>query len=362
MRGALIVAALGAPACAIVAGIGDQFELAGDAGADGTASSDGRGPDGGGGGPDGTVDLDAAPPSYADAVLLAQSSLGTLSDMALDENGVYWVTQGGKSASRVHRDGAVEPYPFPTSFSYRSIALDPTQVFISEADIGCADAGILAVMLKSGSTDVKQAKSCAIRRLVTHGDWAYGLAELPDAAPADPDSGADLTLMLRRFRTYNIAQSEDLMTAVLAPRALAVDDVAVYVATPDAILRRAIATGEVTTLVPGENVPYELALDGPYLYWVSSASNAVRRVALDGTKQPETVAANQNGPDHLTVFGGMVVWSNITDSTLMTAPADGRGAPRRLASDTGHVVRIAADPLGLYWATSDGAVYWMARQ
>jgi len=360
LRAALFVATLGASACAIVAGIGDQFELAGDAG--GPLGPDGSGEGGGDDAGDGAIPIaDGAPPSFADALLLAADPAGTISDMALDDDAVYWVTQGGKTAARARRDGAIEPHPLPTLFPYRAIGLDATQVFVSEADIGCADAGILAVALKSGSTDVKQTKSCAIRRIVTRDDWTYGLAEVPDAGAVDPDSGVDQTLTLRRFRAYNIAQSEDLMTALLAPRALAVDGAAVYMATPNAVIKRTIATGEVTPLASGENLPYELALDGAYVYWVSSASNSVRRVLVDGSGRAETVAANQQGPDHLTVFAGFVYWSNITDSTLMTAPIGG-GAPRRLAADTGHVVRVAADALGVYWATADGAVYWMPRR
>jgi hypothetical protein len=97
-----------------------------------------------------------------------------------------------------------------------------------------------------------------------------------------------------------------------------------------------------------------LAVDASALYVTAEAQGEVLRIALgDGTVS--TFAANQNGPQSVTLDADHAYWSSGVQ--LMQAPKTG-GIPSMLATETVqglylHIASIAADETGVYWLYAD---------
>jgi hypothetical protein len=188
-----------------------------------------------------------------------------------------------------------------------------------------------------------------------------------------------------------------LFDAASAPVDLAVDESSLYWTDSAGLHRLALDTSTEQLLVPaapGTSCPAALTLDASTIYFADLCGQLVGKVAKDGTAPAtlatdvanadnlavdasalyvsaeaqgevlrialptgtvSTFAANQNGPQSVTLDAQNVYWSSGVQ--LMQAPKTA-GAPSVIASETVqglylHIASIAADETGVYWLYAD---------
>lgn len=98
---------------------------------------------------------------------------------------------------------------------------------------------------------------------------------------------------------------------------------------------------------------YGLAIASQSIYWTSQAKDAgaVYACAVGGCAKPTTIAMSAGGPWDLAVDGTYVFWTTGDDGQVLRCPLAGCGsdAPFVIAANQGFPGGIAADASGVYW-------------
>jgi hypothetical protein len=127
-----------------------------------------------------------------------------------------------------------------------------------------------------------------------------------------------------------------------------------------AVARVAKTGGAWTTLVSNENSPSAIVVAGATLVWGNSGvdviDGAIRRMAIDATAVPSTLASALRWPTGLVLSGDYVYWTNNGDGdpasltgSVMRVLVTGSAEPETLASGLPCPVGIAVDDSGVYW-------------
>jgi hypothetical protein len=90
-------------------------------------------------------------------------------------------------------------------------------------------------------------------------------------------------------------------------------------------------------IVPGQDGPWGVAVDGSYLYWANAGetpnSGTINRAGLDGS-DPQAIVPGQDFPYGVAVDASFLYWINRGDDTVHQANLDGSN-PQTLGSSQG---------------------------
>jgi hypothetical protein len=315
-------------------------------------------------------------PDHAVPVTLAAGQ-NHPSSIAIDESRVYWTNAGAESAKgsvkAVARDGGA-PFEIAINQDFPSgIALDgdadvPRAYWINEGT-----GSVMGARLDAEGPPIMLGGLGARGTLAFRNDSLYFGTVDNLIVRFSPATGSVSSLTIEEE----------------APVSLAADGVDVYwtfrgLGLNDGGLKRARASGDEPskTLVPMQQNPLAVVLDGDYVYWVNAGTlsvsadkstiknGSIKRVEIGGG-DPELLANNQAVPYAIAVDQEHVYWTNVGDGRVMRAPKNG-GEAVPLATGQSNPVAIVVDsePGFVYWANagtaaksfSDGSIMRVSKQ
>jgi len=131
------------------------------------------------------------------------------------------------------------------------------------------------------------------------------------------------------------------------------------------VLQAPVGGGSVTTLAMGLEDPYGIAVDSNNVYFTTYAGGRVKKVPIGGGTVV-TLAQNLNNPCYIAVNGSSVYWTNYGDGTLQSIATSGTtpGTPVTLTTDDANdnANGIATSGSNIFFAASNdpGGVYSIA--
>jgi len=115
--------------------------------------------------------------------------------------------------------------------------------------------------------------------------------------------------------------------------------------------------------------PWDLAVDGSYVYWTTAEGGQVLRCPLTGcgSNAPLVIADNQAFPGGIAVDVSGVYWLNQTSGAVLRCDTTGcANGPQVLATGQNQPWEIVLDATSLYWTNAgttgnDGAIMRLAK-
>jgi hypothetical protein len=143
-----------------------------------------------------------------------------------------------------------------------------------------------------------------------------------------------------------------ILAYVESPGAIAVDDQDVFFATQTAVMKAAKTGGGYEVLAWDDTVA-DLAIDADFVYWVTDLDcGSVKRIPKTGNNGV-TLASNQGLPWAVAVDESFVYWLEAQSNRVMKLDKSGAGVPVPLAVEP-LARHLAVDGSDLYFTTSNG--------
>ncbi|MCC6554417.1 MAG: hypothetical protein IT372_15675 [Polyangiaceae bacterium] len=269
--------------------------------------------------------------AVAPAAALVTGEYG-ITDIAVDDNFVYFVTKGGMLKKVSIDGGSVE--------TLASGLTDPRRIAVDKMDVySVTSTGTLVRVAKRGGDLVTLAEGAEID--------APGLV-LDDAYAYFTVKGDDKLGAVRKVAKADGAEVADLASNQSNPGALALRHGHLYWSVDDALMEMPAAGGTPQVFMPDQDKPISVASDDTYVYWANLGDGVVGRASVDGS-DPLLVAKDLVNPYQVAGDSVNVFWTSL-DGTLSTAPVGGEVEPAVLSSGPQGPIRLALDATSIYWA------------
>jgi len=267
----------------------------------------------------------------APAAALVTGEYG-ITDIAVDDNFVYFSTQGG-ALKKVSIDGG----PIETLASdvrgAKRIAIDATDVYC------VTETGTVVRVAKRGGELLQLAEGSEID--------AGGIV-VDDAGVYVTVQGTNGLGAVRRMAKAGGAEIAELASNQTNPGALALSLGHLYWAVDDALIEMPVEGGDPHAFMPDQSKPISVASDSSYVYWANFGDGLIGRAGVDGSS-PIVVAADVENPYQVAGDSVSVYWTS-TDGTLSMAPVGGEVEPVVLSSGPRGPIRLALDRTSIYWS------------
>lgn len=278
--------------------------------------------------------------AVAPAAALVTGEYG-ITDVAVDDNFVYFSTQGG-TLKKVSIDGG----PIET---LTDVVRGAKRIAIDKTDVYCVtDSGAVARVAKRGGDLIQLAEGSEIDAggIVVDDDAVYVTVQ-----------GSDGLGALRKVAKDGGAEIAVLASNQTNPGALALSLGHLYWSVDNALMEVPTAGGEPQAFMPDQNKPISVASDSSYVYWANYGDGLVGRAGVDGSS-PIVVAANIENPYQVAGDAVSVYWTS-TDGTLSMVPVGGELEPVVLSSGPRGPIRLALDAMSIYWANYEAGTVTM---
>jgi len=298
-----------------------------------------------------------APGTVANGASLAFGA----ADVAVSEDGLYWVNQEGGEVMRFP-SGAIKPEALTKASAPRSIAVSAGQVFYTD------DTGVWNCAASDCEATKKQIAAPAaigtLARVAFDGSSVYWADR--GASPAEGRILGCDPANCASPKTYASAMlfPEDIVTSAgllfWAERGDGNVNGNVVQATP----------GGATTIISSALVfPTSVAVDNDAVYYPQSQQGGTVKRCLQNAycNEPANVATAQSEwkPFDVAVSGGRVYWSDASDGTIKSCPTPSCGAeaPTIHATNRSGISRIALGTTCIFWvdAADGGSVMSVGR-
>ena len=347
---------------------GAGFLDAGEASGDGSAGGGSAADSGTGPGKDGSAEseggVDCGAQGAGPVVLAAHQSVG--GRLAVNGDGVYWLTASGSSASdvmAVSLCGGAPSVLASGSGQGRDIAADDTSVYWTEQVYAChGDAGDC---IASGNVMRVPARGGTPTTLAAPHAYPWGIAIDRANAYWVDDSRAIMKVSLAGGAPTTLATGEGFDSA------LAVDGSSAYwtslsssASNPGTVQKVPLDGGTVTVLSSGRDTPVGVAVSSTNVYWQEGARSFGPQPILHALMSVPTAggapATVEQGPlSGFVVDAANVYWArsataagNYVDGAIVKAPLGG-GSATTLVSGLSSPGAIAVDATSVYWVESE---------
>jgi hypothetical protein len=293
---------------------------------------------------------------------------GGPSDLALDQDYVYWTSYNTGTIQRIPKTGGSPQLLTPIPHGGNpTVDVDDTSVYFS-ADTG-SNTFVGSVPKSGGTITVLAPQQFAARRVRVKDGFVYWLTGSGPSTPGSP----------MRAPVGGGAANALTTNTYLTNAWLAVDDQYAYWTdygdlgpTSGQIFRAPRdGSGPVVTPVTGLDSPYGIAADGSNLFVGLGAHPNTTNGKLNGTilslnklaapPAPTTVLKdNQAEPLAVAVDDTFVYWGDHLSGSIMKAPKTG-GPAVPIVSGSGGFESIAVDDLYVYWIFSSVGNGYVAR-
>jgi hypothetical protein len=261
-------------------------------------------------------------------------------DIAVDSSSIYWDNFDGQIVSEPLVGGTPATLGSWSSDSIGGLALDTSNIYWADTF------GVFSMSKQGGTASTLLSRSGSRWRTVTDGSSVYW---------TDTTGVYGVTLAGAVIST---------LSTVTDAYGLGVDSTSVYFTQRSVgnVMSVGKTGGTPATLASGQDTPYDLRVQAPYVYWVNydappTGVGAVMRVALTGgIPQTMSVNAEANFPQGITVDSNFVYWSNYGTGTVYAAPLDGQPA-FRVTAQQANPLSMAIDANHIYWSTPTALVY-----
>jgi hypothetical protein len=104
-----------------------------------------------------------------------------------------------------------------------------------------------------------------------------------------------------------------------------------------------------TKLATGSNAPWDVAVNGSYVFWTGAGDGSINRANLDGTNQ-KAIVTGQFGPWPIAIDGSFVYWGeNVGSGVIGKAAFDGTGVQNLATGQADTQALIVVNGLAI-WA------------
>ncbi len=269
--------------------------------------------------------------------------------IALDATHIYWTSAGAENKVRRRPLAMSGTEDLATGQNLpRELAIDLANNQLFWSNYGqTTDAQVMALTIGSGP---------AAGLVSNEKKGVWGLAMLND----NVYFANQLEGTISRESVSTPAGPQVLALQQATPWDVAVDGQYVYWTNYDGgdVRRVGIGGGQQEVLASGQGNPVGIAIDATHVYWATETSGEINRVPLaGGTVEP--IASGQTKPTYVAVDASNVYWTNFDNGTVARAPVAG-GDVVVVAAGQNKPYYVLVDATQVYWTTLAGGTIMRA--